>query len=990
MIGNLTIDKASMNISYFLNSVLIVHSSGGRISRKDFVKQMAEFVGIPAIKNGKENRTPYNKSKLPRYFGFIDVDTDESGNNFLVLTNRGKKLVSYIMENPDNEPSKYYSISEAHREDFIDLIFESIIFDSFGKNNCGAEQSNTDVEPPKVVFKTIQELGGATAEEICYVMFGLNRGVFGSFANAIDAVRKKRDVAQYDYSKIMSEWDIVNIVNDCKIINIFTNENIQLLISEKNDSIGKTFYYLSPNLSESHLNQIKNISAIYQPLKMLVYSDGDENTINTWVNDTVLGRISDNSFVFNYCNGDRMCGVLTESGFLPGLLETALLKAFKNPKKNIYLVINNTNEKGIFIALDKYCKILKRVYNLSDAFNGWSESQLYDTEVYTFLEKEFRQINRILETGCIKLPSNFHLVGTITMDNNIENNSFDFEFTKTLVKTNNSNGPKSDLHIGQNLLLYGVPGCGKSHKIETEICEGIDDFHKERVVFHPDYTYSDFVGQILPDSTGGIISYPFIAGPFTRIMQRACSEEHKNEPFYLIIEEINRGNAPAIFGDIFQSLDRDKTGRSRFGITNKEIAREIYGEGHENDKVYIPSNLVILATMNTADQNVFTLDTAFKRRWDMESIRSDFSKCKHAKTCICGTDLTWETFVTEINKAITDDNSDNLSSEDNRLGAWFIKENDLYDPHIFAEKVLMYLWNDAFKFSRDKVFKSKYKTLDDVVDGFVDSRFCVFTDAFSFSTKDVVATENADNESGNLTVDAYLEGKDEQLIVLYNALYDAVNVEIPELSAYTVGSLNYIGFTAPNISKRNFCDVMFQKDRLVALAEAPSEGELLSVGEQLEYDGHKNHYFKFYINNAGDIETAVKILVDSYYQLQKDTESSEDSSAEITIEQYLAGKTPKQLEIYHYFVDYLNDNLTDLILRARKIYIAVNYNNRNIAEIQFSNGKVYALTKEPNTEELKIGNHLPASYRWTNDYRIELTDDNAELVFSAISDAYGL
>ena len=238
MIGNLTIDKASMNISYFLNTIRIISLNGGRISRRDFVNQMAEFIGVSAQKNGKENRTPYNKSKLPRYFGFVDIDTDNDGINYLVLTNRGRKLSEYIGEKEDAEPDKKYYIVSTHREDFIDLIFESVIFDSFGKNNSGAEQSNTDVEPPKVIFKTLLELGKATAEEISYVMFGLNNGKFTAFEAAIAEIQHNRENLKYDYSEIMEEWKVTNIISDFKLINIFTDDNIKLLTSERDDDIG--------------------------------------------------------------------------------------------------------------------------------------------------------------------------------------------------------------------------------------------------------------------------------------------------------------------------------------------------------------------------------------------------------------------------------------------------------------------------------------------------------------------------------------------------------------------------------------------------------------------------------------------------------------------------------------------------------------------------------------------------------------------------------
>jgi len=123
---------------------------------------------------------------------------------------------------------------------------------------------------------------------------------------------------------------------------------------------------------------------------------------------------------------------------------------------------------------------------------------------------------------------------------------------------------------GVNVLLYGVPGCGKSHTIMNKYCKDADVI--ERVVFHPDYTYGDFVGQILPltDAETGKIRYEFTAGPFTRILSDAYN--HPTKKYCLIVEEINRGNAPAIFGDIFQLLDRDENGSGAYEITNADVA----------------------------------------------------------------------------------------------------------------------------------------------------------------------------------------------------------------------------------------------------------------------------------------------------------------------------------------------------------------------------------------------------------------------------------
>lgn len=273
----------------------------------------------------------------------------------------------------------------------------------------------------------------------------------------------------------------------------------------------------------------------------------------------------------------------------------------------------------------------------------------------------------------------------------------------------------------ENILLYGVPGSGKSHEIKTKYCD--DEKRMERVVFHPDYTYSDFVGQILPrvekdESGNDKLKYVFTPGPFTKMLKKA--ENDPDNYYYLVIEELNRGNAPAIFGEIFQLLDRkdedefptEEVGESEYGISNYEVAKEVYED--EKQPVRIPSNMYILATMNTADQNVFTLDTAFQRRWNMKQIENNFIKCDHSKDIIAGTKVSWGAFATVINDMVIDINVDMASSEDKRLGTYFAKKKEL-EANRFPEKVLKYLWDDAFKMDKTAIFNENCKSLEDVV-----------------------------------------------------------------------------------------------------------------------------------------------------------------------------------------------------------------------------------------------------------------------------------
>ena len=412
---------------------------------------------------------------------------------------------------------------------------------------------------------------------------------------------------------------------------------------------------------------------------------------------------------------------------------------------------------------------------------------------------------------------------------------------------------------GTNILLYGVPGCGKSHEIKSKYCN--DKKYMERVVFHPDYTYSDFVGQILPKTDGTVISYPFTAGPFTTILRKAiCDPEHM---YFLVIEEINRGNAPAIFGEVFQLLDREE-GTSEYGINNFDIAKCVYGEGKEEEEIKIPSNLTILATMNTADQNVFTLDTAFKRRWSMRNIENNISACKHANHQICGTAVTWGLFATKINDLIIDIGEGNLSSEDNRLGAHFVKAEELCDEQRFAEKVLMYLWNDAFKYDHDKVFKPEYRTLEELLKGFYTHKFGIFASALGFDT---IAVSSA--VAGELSENEYLDNKNSEMIELYRTIRDLVQQQVPDLRTYTTGSKQYIGMGAEDIKRKSFAEFSLKKDFITIELEKPTDASLQSVGEELQYTGNHDHYFRVIVTKESNAKLIAAAIFDSYKQLKK-------------------------------------------------------------------------------------------------------------------------
>ena len=354
----------------------------------------------------------------------------------------------------------------------------------------------------------------------------------------------------------------------------------------------------------------------------------------------------------------------------------------------------------------------------------------------------------------------------------LENSNFQSERETTLSQSS------TPFTSPEQIIFYGVPGSGKSHEIkhkleeEYKIPEEKQDVFVERTVFHPEYTNADFIGQIMPKLVQGKTDFVFKPGPFTSILKKAlCDSQNR---YILIIEEINRGNAAAIFGELFQLLDRiddesKKTshdgslntygkGWSEYFVMNSEInnyirdsddtfdgkALDINGiHFSANTGIRLPPNLSILATMNTSDQNVFTLDNAFQRRWDMKLIENVFGDTEEETNqrnafVDSAKQITWEKFQTAINIKIGKMSEDaGLSSmEDKRLGCWFVKAvkqgNDyIISKDLFAEKVLKYLWDDAFKFCREKVFNG-YTNLESLTRDFKgDKEFSVFKDLFS-------------------------------------------------------------------------------------------------------------------------------------------------------------------------------------------------------------------------------------------------------------------
>lgn len=284
----------------------------------------------------------------------------------------------------------------------------------------------------------------------------------------------------------------------------------------------------------------------------------------------------------------------------------------------------------------------------------------------------------------------------------------------------------------RNLIYFGAPGTGKSFTINKEYKNGVWS-SKERVTFHPDYSYANFVGAYKPYMKGKKeITYAFVPGPFTRVLVNALRDPKGKH--LLVIEEINRANTAAVFGDIFQLLDRGKSGESEYAISpSQDLAkflRDALKQPKTNDddwwwlttepleekevegkirELTIPSNMYLWATMNSADQGVFPMDTAFKRRWSFEYVDIN----KGADKIEGDLAQRWNALRMAINVKLIE----LKVNEDKCMGPFFLTEGDLDKAaflKVFKSKVLMYLFEDAARQKRSVMFADGRDTLSEI------------------------------------------------------------------------------------------------------------------------------------------------------------------------------------------------------------------------------------------------------------------------------------
>lgn len=329
------------------------------------------------------------------------------------------------------------------------------------------------------------------------------------------------------------------------------------------------------------------------------------------------------------------------------------------------------------------------------------------------------------------------LRGTYTKDGEID---MEDEYIELIYNT------KISLDYERNRIVFGAPGTGKSFGLKKD-CDNLlkdTDGSYERVTFHPDYSYSQFVGTYKPvmDIDGKSIKYDFVPGPFMRMYVEALRSGRTDnpQPHLLLIEEINRAKVAAVFGDVFQLLDRDAAGVSEYEIQASEdirryLADKLGGNPDNYQKIRIPNNMFIWSTMNSADQGVFPMDTAFKRRWNFEYLGINENEDQISgigKIKLAGSDepVEWNILRRAINAKMSSEQF--KINEDKLMGPFFLSkkiiasdENGMIinsDKFVdaFKSKVIMYLYEDAVKQGKHRFFdgcdSSKYSSVCDAFD----------------------------------------------------------------------------------------------------------------------------------------------------------------------------------------------------------------------------------------------------------------------------------
>lgn len=684
----LIMPKHLAEIPFFLISLRIYHdhpdglpytSSGGTPGFVDLLKTALLSEGVEKVSSS--DRSHYTKcAQLVRYFGFVRyVDNKGTG----AITEVGERFYSALTTSPRDD------------EKVFELLFQSLTTLRFGSRTEGVG-SQSCYEPMSIFFKAAKQLNGIAANEFGYLIQKLDSELV-PFSDVIEDIRKKRE----DRTPIenLEQTQAHNIQDWTSILFL---KYLGFLQATK-DSRNVELFSLADSLKTHYEHPLTSMPIFSRGFKRQLFS--------MWLR---LVEREEEKTAKDYCAS------LAAMSKDIGVKDSAVFEGF------FRTLTGHMPEVPVFEVLD--LEDFNRVYrevnlflNMPEGKNpGRFEWARYD-ECYYYakapqcmdhgrLVNACRAYLRFLDWWNSRRPK-FQDSGVVPTP-----------------------GAEGNRHSSLQLIKYGAPGTGKSYDIESEVT---NDPETIRTTFHPDSDYASFVGAYKPTmGDDGKIKYTFGEQAFLKAYVNAWKRHDEDKVQYLVIEEINRGNCAQIFGDLFQLLDRNEKGYSAYhvvpdGDLSKRVGELMKKEGVKIDRrepleflfphkgvadrvlsgewLLLPRNFRIRATMNTSDQSLFPMDSAFKRRWDWEYMPITKNKDEDYKIEIDGEVYDWWKFVEAINDRIfraTD-------SEDKKLGYFFVKAEkkdgrNVIDADRFLNKVVFYLWNDVFKHSEpDKAFRFK-------------------------------------------------------------------------------------------------------------------------------------------------------------------------------------------------------------------------------------------------------------------------------------------
>ena len=422
---------------------------------------------------------------------------------------------------------------------------------------------------------------------------------------------------------------------------------------------------------------------------------------------------------------------------MPSLLEKIRTQtgdtAIEQPVAGTSINFSNSNGKWFSLTTDQIVSMLEDILGNIEGFKAENAGTYVEGTIRTLVDKHIQNAVAKALAGTQTKPVYTVLGRIIHFANNDTSYpettiSLDAEKIRNAIRELQSDSrslmetainskklriPESGrIKGGENILFYGAPGTGKSHAAKKESNE--HNAYVVRTLFHPDMQNSDFLGALKPAVVDeGAVSYKFRAGPFAKALLYA--RKNPAARVHLVIEELNRAMAAAVFGELFQLLDRDEEGTSEYEV---DAPSEEFAEWYGEPTFKLPSNLWIYATMNSADQGVYPLDTAFRRRWRQVYIPIDYTiaptnTVRVAKAGAPDATISWPVFVEKLNAFLTGTKEIN-TPEDRLVGPRFLKKSELAEG-ILPGKLLIYLWDDLLRHhGRDMLFLDTIKTYGDL------------------------------------------------------------------------------------------------------------------------------------------------------------------------------------------------------------------------------------------------------------------------------------